>query len=91
MLRDQEFFLSAPTSATDGAITGTLAGADASVRVAELEKEVDRLRAQLGLAKSVNDAMWETVVKKVVKGGEREANAIPAQVEEGKSRKRGRV
>lgn len=43
----------------------------------ELEAEVQRLREQLGKAKGINDAMWDTVVRRVVvegkgsaKGGE---------------------
>ncbi|TFK51715.1 WD40 repeat-like protein [Heliocybe sulcata] len=51
------------------------AASDASVsvpiqsRIAELEAEVQRLRDQLGKAKGVNDVMWKTVVKKVLKEG----------------------
>lgn len=32
----------------------------------ELEVEVEKLRAQLSKAKGVNDAMWDTVVSKMV-------------------------
>jgi pre-rRNA-processing protein IPI3 len=60
MLRDHAFFTK-PTAVDSGA------GAVASTaRVQELEDEVARLREQLSKAKGVNDAMWETVVRKVV-------------------------
>ncbi len=35
----------------------------------ELEAEVQRLREQLGKAKGINDAMWDTVVRRVVVEG----------------------
>lgn len=35
----------------------------------ELEAEVQKLRQQLGRAKGINDAMWETVVRKVIVEG----------------------
>lgn len=37
-------------------------------RVAELEAEVEQLKEQLGKAKGVNDAIWQVVVQKVLKG-----------------------
>lgn len=37
-------------------------------RVVELETEVAQLREQLGKAKGVNDAIWQVVVQKVLKG-----------------------
>ncbi|KAN0088557.1 WD40-repeat-containing domain protein [Tylopilus felleus] len=43
-------------------------GAPLSSRVAELEAEVEQLREQLGKAKGVNDAIWQGVVQKVLKG-----------------------
>ncbi|KIL00758.1 hypothetical protein PAXRUDRAFT_29581 [Paxillus rubicundulus Ve08.2h10] len=69
-------------------------------RVAELEKEVQHLREQLGKAKGVNDTMWETVVQRVLKQGklkERKdelgsSGMATTDVEEegGRSRKRGK-
>ena len=38
-------------------------------RVAELEDEVTRLKEQLGKAKGINDAMWESVVQRLVAEG----------------------
>lgn len=58
-------------------------------RVAELEEEVARLKELLGRAKGVNDAMWDTVVKKVVKQS-KEATTINGE-DNGRARKRGRV
>ena len=43
-------------------------GAPLTSRVAELEAEVEQLREQLGKAKGVNDAIWQIVVQKVLKG-----------------------
>ncbi|KAG8220873.1 WD40-repeat-containing domain protein [Butyriboletus roseoflavus] len=37
-------------------------------RVAELEAEVGQLKEQLGKAKGVNDAIWQVVVQRVLKG-----------------------
>lgn len=44
-------------------------GLPSSARVAELEEEVQQLREQLSRAKGVNDAMWETVVQKLLSQG----------------------
>lgn len=35
-------------------------------KVTELESEVEKLREQLGKAKGVNDAMWDTVVQQLI-------------------------
>jgi len=43
-------------------------GAPLTNRVAELEAEVEQLKEQLGKAKGVNDAIWQVVVQKVLKG-----------------------
>ena len=37
--------------------------------VSELEEEIQQLRDQLVKAKGVNDAMWETVVQKLLSQG----------------------
>lgn len=95
MLRDQAFFVHGPpgnavaTNGGGGAGAGMLQG-----RVSELEAEVERLREQLGRAKGVNDAMWETVVRKVVKGAAVNGEMDEAEGEEkdeGRKKKRGRV
>lgn len=44
-------------------------GLSSSARVAELEEEAQQLREQLSRAKGVNDAMWETVVQKLLSQG----------------------
>lgn len=69
-------------------------------RVAELEAEVQQLREQLGKAKGVNDAMWETVVQRVLKQGkvkERKDElgslgmaTTDVEEESGRNRKRGK-
>ncbi|KZT65740.1 WD40 repeat-like protein [Daedalea quercina L-15889] len=61
LLRDHSFFVQADAGGRD-----QLVGASAQARVAELEAEVAKLREQLGKAKGMNDAMWETVVKQIV-------------------------
>jgi len=75
-------------------------GVSLQSRVAELESEVSRLREQLGKAKEVNDAMWETVVRQVVeegkeknaKGKERTQERNGDEEEDGgRRKKRGRV
>ncbi|KAF8449110.1 WD40-repeat-containing domain protein [Boletus edulis BED1] len=43
-------------------------GAPLTNRVAELEAEVEQLKEQLGKAKGVNDAIWQVVVQKALKG-----------------------
>ncbi|KIJ62015.1 hypothetical protein HYDPIDRAFT_183001 [Hydnomerulius pinastri MD-312] len=75
------------------------AGVSLPSRIAELEKEVEQLREELGKAKGVNDVMWETVVKRVISGrgkstgkGEEEGSGMDVE-EEGddeRTRKRGR-
>lgn len=45
-------------------------GAPSTSRVAELEAEVEQLKEQLGKAKGVNDAIWQVVVQKVLKGNQ---------------------
>lgn len=61
----------------------TSGGAPLQSRVDELEGEVARLREQLGRAKGVNDAMWEVVVRKVVReGAERDREGSAMEVDE---------
>ena len=70
LIRDHAFFVH--TSATEGNnLSGGLIGVSLQSRVTELEGEIARLREQLGKAKGVNDAMWESVVQKILaEGGE---------------------
>ena len=44
-------------------------GVSLQSRVIELEAEVQQLKDQLGKAKSINDTMWDTVVRKVIIDG----------------------
>ncbi|KZT59866.1 WD40 repeat-like protein [Calocera cornea HHB12733] len=62
-------------------------------RVSDLEAELSRLRSQLGRAKGVNDAMWETVVKTVLtgEGGKVNGDGAVNGEEEGGRRKRQRT
>ena len=49
----------------------------------ELEAEVGMLKEQLGKAKGINDAMWETVVQRVIgqgKGKEKETQGKEPEV-----------
>ncbi|KAG9312909.1 hypothetical protein JVU11DRAFT_6342 [Chiua virens] len=43
-------------------------GVPSTSRITELEVEVEQLKEQLGKAKGVNDAIWQVVVQKVLKG-----------------------
>jgi pre-rRNA-processing protein IPI3 len=85
LLRDRSFFLQ---SAID-------LGADAvtiKARVTELEGEVEHLKAQLGKAKSINDAMWDNVVQRIVMGGKASRPTAAEDEEDGeRKRKRGRT
>lgn len=50
-------------------------------RVAELEAEVEQLKEQLGKAKGVNDAIWQIVVQKVLKGGSNPQSGLEGDVQ----------
>lgn len=72
LTRDYSSFIQNPAGGGGGSSSQA-----SSARVMELEAEVQRLREQLGKAKGINDAMWDTVVRRVVieggvkgKGGE---------------------
>ncbi|KAL4062481.1 WD40-repeat-containing domain protein [Scleroderma citrinum] len=52
-------------------------GPSVSARVSELEEEVQQLRDQLLKAKGVNDAMWETVVQKLLSQGKQKQSSEP--------------
>lgn len=90
LLRDHEFFVNPSASL---ASSGHRAANPALLepKVAELEDEVARLREQLGKAKRVNDVMWETVVKKVVKQGKDSNGDSAKDNDDGRAKKRGRV
>ncbi|KAF8159611.1 WD40-repeat-containing domain protein [Crassisporium funariophilum] len=61
-LRDHAFFVQ-PSAAIQ---TGEPDPISLKSKVAELESEVERLREHLSKAKGVNDAMWDTVVHRLV-------------------------
>ncbi|EPQ56441.1 WD40 repeat-like protein [Gloeophyllum trabeum ATCC 11539] len=86
LFRDHAYFTQQMVPAASGA--NGVGAVSLQSRVAELETEVQKLRDQLGKAKNVNDVMWETVVKKVIKegkgGGDADASEEP-------KRKRGRT
>ncbi|KIM68122.1 hypothetical protein SCLCIDRAFT_1209520 [Scleroderma citrinum Foug A] len=52
-------------------------GPSLTVCVSELEEEVQQLRDQLVKAKGVNDAMWETVVQKLLSQGKQNQETQP--------------
>ncbi|TFK18988.1 pre-rRNA-processing protein IPI3 [Coprinopsis marcescibilis] len=62
--------------------------ASLQTRIQDLEAETERLRKQLGQAKGVNDAMWDTVVQQLVTQNK---NGTDDDKSEQPSRKRGRV
>lgn len=63
LIRDHAFFVKpARQSLQDN-------GVSLQDRVGELEAEVAKLRQQLGKAKSINDTMWDTMVRKLVSDG----------------------
>ncbi|KAH9479497.1 Pre-rRNA-processing protein IPI3 [Psilocybe cubensis] len=61
-LRDYSYFVE-PSSISKAGTSDSLA---LKTKVEELESEVEKLRSQLSKAKGVNDAMWDTVVNKIV-------------------------
>lgn len=66
LLRDHAVFV----QTTDGARAGAQrTGVSLQSRVTELETEVGMLKDQLSKAKGINDAMWETVVQRLVSQG----------------------
>ena len=64
LLKDQASFLNSNLPGSHAASQPTTQVQQA--KVDELEAEVARLRSQLSKAKSVNDAMWEAVVQRVI-------------------------
>jgi len=86
LLRDHEFFVQPVASTGQDAVS-------LESKVNELETEVSRLREQLGTAKGLNDAMWGTVVQKII-GKEKDtekARGTNADNEHERRRKRGRT
>ncbi|KAJ7065191.1 WD40-repeat-containing domain protein [Mycena amicta] len=80
LLRDHEFFVHQNSSASQDPMS-------LQSRVNELETEVAALRDQLGKARGLNDAMWETVVHKVISKDKEEFHEEDTE----RRRKRGRT
>ncbi|KAF5355330.1 hypothetical protein D9758_006052 [Tetrapyrgos nigripes] len=71
-LRDHAYFtqyLSSSSSDTDTSTSTSTSSLQS--KITSLEAEVIQLREQLGQAKGINNAMWETVVQKVVGTGKK--------------------
>ena len=69
LLRDHAFLVPYTSSVvSDGAASRPANAIQQQGRVVELEAEVERLREQLGKAKSINDTMWEKIVQRTVNG-----------------------
>jgi len=90
LLRDHAFFVQ-PFTSTKGAESDPTS---LQAKVTELESEVEKLREQLGKAKGVNDAMWDTVVQRLTnqarenEGNSRTRNEDSEELD--RRRKRGR-
>ena len=63
----------------DATIAPAIASSETQ-KVAELEKEIAQLKGQLNRAKSINDAMWETVGKQLAQGDESKDRAAVNRV-----------
>jgi len=91
LLRDHAFFVQPFTSTTGPESDPT----SLKAKVTELESEVEKLREQLGKAKGVNDAMWDTVVERLInQAKETEGNSRTRSEdleEPDRRRKRGRA
>jgi len=96
LLRDHAFFVQ-PFTSTKGAESDPTSSDPTSLqaRVTELESEVEKLREQLGKAKGINDAMWDTVVQRLInQAKENEGNSRTRNEDSEESdrrRKRGRA
>ncbi|KAF8909331.1 WD40-repeat-containing domain protein [Gymnopilus junonius] len=84
LLRDHSFFVQAQASPQNGHIDP----ASLKSQVTALESEVENLRKQLSKAKGINDAMWDTMVNKLV--GQEKSSELPQTGEEDPERKRKR-
>lgn len=75
-----------PVTNQNGAVaTPGVQSAAAKNRIMELEAEVMQLKEQLGKAKSLNDAMWDSVVQQLVN---REGRSEAEKGEEGNNPRR---
>ncbi|KAJ3517759.1 hypothetical protein NLJ89_g314 [Agrocybe chaxingu] len=91
LLRDHAFFVQPSATGASGEVDP----ASLKSRVSELELEVEKLRELLSKAKGVNDAMWDTMVHRLVtqvKGPELSTmNSTEGSEEDQRRRKRGRA
>ncbi|KXN86545.1 Pre-rRNA-processing protein IPI3 [Leucoagaricus sp. SymC.cos] len=82
----EEFFRDHASFVQPSDIGGaSLSGVDSAAsknRIIELEAEIARLREQLGKAKSVNDAMWDTVVQRLVNNENEGGQTMTTEKEE---------
>ncbi|KAJ3475698.1 hypothetical protein NLI96_g11667 [Meripilus lineatus] len=92
LVRDQVTFVQPSSSQSEPS------GASLQTRVGELEAEVTKLREQLVKAKTINDTMWETVVHKVIVGGQNKDRSkeddmmqTDSEEDEGRSHKKSRT
>lgn len=65
-LRDYASFTQPTTSRNGASVISGVESVAAKNQIADLEAEITQLREQLGKAKSLNDAMWDSVVQHVV-------------------------
>ncbi|KAF8202202.1 WD40-repeat-containing domain protein [Pholiota molesta] len=88
LMRDHAFFVQ-PMTTTKAGEANPIA---LNSKVVELEAELEKLRDQLGKAKGVNDAMWDTVVQRLVTQVKDQGLSTPKEDDSGeRSRKRGRA
>lgn len=88
LLRDQAFFLrsknTSDPSSNDASILRT--------RITELENEIQQVKAQLGKAKGINDAMWDNVVQRIILNDEvSQSNGEVGEDDHERKRKRGKT
>lgn len=92
LLRDHNVFF--PPANGVGNENGSVDATSLQNRVSDLESEVVSLKEQLGKAKGLNDAMWDSVVKNLVeKTGDSQGDPKgiePKESEDQRKRKRGR-
>ena len=87
-MQDRSFFFQS-ASALGASGNGATA---IKARVTELESEIEHLKAQLGKAKGINDAMWDNVVQRIVMSGKAPRATGEDDEEDGeRKRKRGRM
>jgi pre-rRNA-processing protein IPI3 len=87
-MRDHAFFVQ-PMPITKAGEANPIA---LNSKVVELEAELEKLRDQLGKAKGVNDAIWDTVVQRLVTQVKDQGLSTPKEDDSGeRSRKRGRA